>query len=123
MKQFNLEEYLKNPNKKVVTRDGRNVKIHCTDYIVGFGPIIAKVEGNNFSQMFYSDGRASRCEESSYDLFFVPEKHEGWMNVYRDRDTGATSFGAILYTSREEAEEVGKTDDYYAATAKIEWEE
>lgn len=122
MKQFNLDEYIKNPSKQVVTRDGRNVKIHCTDYI-GFGPIIAKVEGNDFSQMFYSDGRPCRCEGSTYDLFFAPEKHEGWINVYRDRDTGATSFGAILYTSREEAEEVGKTDVYYAATAKIEWEE
>ena len=33
MKQFNLEEYLNNPSKKVVTRDGRAVKIYCTDYI------------------------------------------------------------------------------------------
>ena len=122
MKQFNLDEYIKNPSRQVVTRDGRNVKILCTDYI-GFGPIIAKVEGNSYSQMFYSDGRACRCEESTYDLFFVTEKHEGWINVYRDRDTGATSFGAILYTSREEAEDVGKTDVYYTATAKIEWEE
>ena len=122
MKQFNLEEYLKNPNRKIVTRDGRNVKIHCTDYI-GFGPIIAKVEGNNFSQMFYSDGRASRCEESTYDLFFALEKHEGWINVYRDRDTGITNLGVILYTSREEAEEAGEGDIYYVSTAKIEWEE
>ena len=28
MKQFNLEEYLKNPSRKVVTRDGRAVKIY-----------------------------------------------------------------------------------------------
>ena len=111
MERFNLDEYIKNPSKRVVTRDGRNVKILCTDYI-GFGPIIAKVEGNNFSQMFYSDGKSCWCEESAYDLFFAPEKYEGWINVYRDRDTGATSFGAILYTSREEAEEVGKTDVY-----------
>ena len=26
MKQFNVEEYHKNPSKKVVTRDGRNVQ-------------------------------------------------------------------------------------------------
>lgn len=121
MKQFNLDEYIKNPSKQVVTRDGRSVKIHCTDYI-GHGPIIAKVEGDNFSRMFYSDGRSCWFEESTYDLFFAPEKHGGWMNVYRDGN-GITSFGAILHTSREEAEEVGKTDDYYAATAKIEWEE
>lgn len=27
MIQFNLKEYLKNPNRKVITRDGRDVKI------------------------------------------------------------------------------------------------
>ena len=26
MKQFNLDEYLKNPNRKIITRDGRNVR-------------------------------------------------------------------------------------------------
>lgn len=31
MKEFNLNEYLKNPSQKVVTRDGRNVRIICTD--------------------------------------------------------------------------------------------
>ena len=32
MTQFNLEEYIKNPSRKVVTREGRNVnRILCTD--------------------------------------------------------------------------------------------
>ena len=31
MRFFNLEEYLKNPSQKVVTRDGREVRIICTD--------------------------------------------------------------------------------------------
>ena len=31
MRQFNLEEYIKNPNKRVVTRDGHDVRIVCTD--------------------------------------------------------------------------------------------
>lgn len=118
MKQFNLDEYIKNSSKRVVTRDGRNVKILCTDYI-GFGPIIAKVEGNSYSQMFYSDGRACRCEESTYDLFFAPEKHEGWANIY-----GKFLAGSI-FSTKEEAEEyvkrVGTKD--FVATAKIEWEE
>ncbi len=33
MEQFNLEEYLKNSNRKVVTRDGKSVRIVCTDMI------------------------------------------------------------------------------------------
>ena len=32
MKEFNLKEYLENPERKVVTRDGKSVKIHCTNY-------------------------------------------------------------------------------------------
>ena len=123
MKQFNLEEYLKNPSKKVVTRDRKAVKIHCTNYD-SRQPIIAEIEGHNDSQSFTKDGRYYIDDRNSpYDLFFAPEKHEGWLNVYRHTDTEEVTFGAILYTSREEAEEVGKTDVYYAATAKIEWEE
>ena len=123
MKQFNLEEYLANPKKKVVTRDGRNVKIHCTDYIEA-QHIIAKIENYSYSTSFYNDGKyCSDKSVSHLDLFFAPEKHEGWLNVYRNTDTGTVGFGAKLYTSREEAEKSGKTSSYYVATAKIEWEE
>ena len=121
MRPFNLDEYIKNPSKQVVTRDGRNVKILCTDY-VGFGPIIAKVEGNSFSQMFYSDGRACRCEKSTYDLFFAPEKYEGWINLYKCPN----SIGFYVsnpFSSEEEAVKTGKTSHKYLKTVKIEWEE
>ena len=43
MKQFSLEEYLKNPSRKVVTRDGRKARIVCTD-AMGDYPLIALVE-------------------------------------------------------------------------------
>ena len=126
MRQFSLEEYLKNPSKKVVTRDGKSVRIRCTDRKDADYSIVALIDSKGKEEIlsytkngyFYYDGR-----KDVNDLFFAPEKHEGWINVYRDRDAGTVSFGAILYTSREEAEEVGKTDVYYAATAKIEWEE
>ena len=121
MKQFSLKEYLNNPSKKVVTRDGRNVKFLCTDYI-GFGPIIAKVEGTDFSQMFYSDGRASRYEESPYDLFFVTEKHEGWINLYRNED-GISWLSPNYFASKEEAEKEGKAYTCSVTTIKIEWED
>ena len=123
MKQFNLEEYLKDPSKKVVTRDRKAVKIHCTNYD-SRQPIIAEIEGHNYSQSFTKDGRYYIDDRNSpYDLFFTPEKHEGWLNVYRHTDTGEVTFGAILHTSREKAEKIGRADGYYAATAKIEWEE
>ena len=52
MKPFNLEEYLKDPNRKIVTRDGRNVTIHCTNYCIK--PIIAQIEGLDYSDSFFS---------------------------------------------------------------------
>ena len=123
MKQFNLEEYLKNLSKKVVTRDRKAVKIYCTNYD-SRQPIIAEIEGHNYSQSFTKDGRYYIDDRNSpYDLFFAPEKHEGWLNVYRHTDTGEVTFGAILHTSREKAEKIGRADGYYAATAKVEWEE
>ena len=125
MKQFSLEEYIKNPSKKVVTRDGRSVRIRCTDRIDPYFPIVALINTESGEDIvgYTSNGLHWLGAKTDYDLFFAPEKHEGWINVYRDKDTGMMSFGAILYTSREEAEDVGKTDVYYAATAKIEWEE
>ena len=122
MKQFNLEEYLANPSKKVVTRDRKAVKIHCTNYD-SCQPIIAEIEGHNYSQSFTKDGKYFINRKDNRDLFFAPEKHEGWLNVYRHTGTGEVTFGAILHTSREKAEKMGRADGYYVATAKIEWEE
>ena len=123
MKPFNLEEYLKNPSKKVVTREGKAVKIHCTNFASG-QPIIATMGDEEYSYSFSKDGRFMRgMYKSCHDLFFVPEKHERWINVYRDRDMKIATSGVKLYTSREEAEKVGKTNSYYITTAKIEWEE
>ena len=124
MKPFNLEEYLKNPSKKVVTRRGKAVKIHCTNHASN-RPIIAQVEGSDYSESFTEDGKTiiSNNVISKDDLFFASEKHEGWLNVYRHTDTEEVTFGAILHTSREKAEKIGRADDRYVATAKIEWEE
>ena len=119
MKRFNLEEYLKNPSRKVVTRDGRSVKIHCTNYI-GAYPIIAQVEGYGYSTNFCKDGRSVIGEESPRDLFFAPERKEGWINLYKD-DRGYISTGSV-HTSKEKARtQVGRGD--YLTTIKIEWEE
>ena len=120
MKQFNLEEYLKNPSKKVVTRDGESVRIICTDYY-GEKPIIAKIEESEYSYPFYEDGRfLSFGESSNCDLFFAPEKHEGWVNVYRIGGIGGLGCRCI-FDSEEKARQCA--DEGAIATAKIEWEE
>lgn len=123
MKQFNLEECLANPSKKVVTRDGRSVRIVCTDFDNPNFPVIGEVKGSKLPCSFTKEGMFNRFEEDDSDIFFAPQKYEGWLNVYRNTDTGEVTFGAILHTSREKAEKMGRADGYYVATAKIEWEE
>ena len=122
MKPFDLKEYLANPNKKVVTRDGRNVTIYCTNYYYQH-PIIAQIEGEERSHAFRETGQYNYYGESIGDLFFAPEKHEGWAIICGD------SFVGEICPSKEIAEK--KAEDFLkvvspkksVAIAKIEWEE
>ena len=118
MKQFNLDEYLKNPSRKVVTRDGRSVKIYCTNYL-GNHPVIAQVENSIYSSSFDEKGRYVDDGESSRDLFFAPEKHEGWVNIYKDDDHFYASMD--IFKTKEKAEALSCSS--CIATVKIEWEE
>ena len=121
MKQFNLEEYLKNPLKRVVTRDGRNVKILCINFTKA-QHIIAQIEGNDYSIAFHKDGIFVNGCESNCDLFFAPEKEEGWINSFSDVVHDRVSSYSI-FKSKEDAEKSGKGQSDYVTTIKIEWEE
>ena len=128
MKPFNLEEYLANPSRKIVTRDGRKVRIICTD-AKGVFPIIALVErcdatfGTVEEPITYTKGGDYYSgKEHIFDLFFAPEKHEGWVHLYRT-ETSSQYVTSNLYNSEEKAIEIGRTSENYIATTKIEWEE
>ena len=127
MKQFNLEEYLRDPNKKVVTRDGRNVRIICTDRQGGDHPILALCTMSNESENLYSflpNGRMylNADADTCMDLFFAPEKHEGWVNLF---NLSEGPYLGSVYSSKEVAEAMSKKCGLhpYIATIKIEWEE
>ena len=125
MKPFNLEEHLKNPSRKVVTRDGRSARIICTDAKNNY-PIVALIETpigkEGLPCVYKKDGTYLQGEKLSCDLFFAPEKHEGWLNIYRS-ESGFYLRGNP-YKSKEEAEEVAKANyKTFCTTVKIEWEE
>ena len=127
MKEFNLEEYLANPSRKVVTRDGRPVRIICTDCKMA-QPIIAIVnEGrpHMIITSFWKNGRhISNSTKNDLDLFFAPTKHEAWINLYRICSAGVKYPGCRLFNTEKEAKQgVSIKDDRYIATIKIEWEE
>lgn len=121
MKEFNLKEYLENPSKKVITRDGSAVKIHCTNFN-SCQPIIAEIEGHNYSRSFTKDGRYYVEDRNSpYDLFFAPTKHTDYINLYRNG--GCYFLGGGVYTSEENAKYIADRDNQYITTIKVECEE
>lgn len=125
MKPFNLEEYLKNPSQKVVTRNGKEVRIICTDSKQDY-PIIALVKINEKTEStiyLKENGRWNDDIEDEWDLFFPTIKREGWVNIYECKNDTRTL--GCLFSSEEEAIEnklIGHVSGYIK-TIKIEWEE
>ena len=109
-----------------MTRDGRNARIICTDRTdnVNFYHIIAllkdKFKEKEIAFYYTMDGRCSDNHENKFDLFFAPEKHEGWINVSRE-EYGYE--GGLIYDSKEDAEKIAKVNKCCIATIKVEWEE
>ena len=127
MKQFNLKSYIANP-RKVITRDGRNVRILCVD-AKGDYPVVALIpdgEGEykrDSPEAYTEDGYNYSGRISSLDLFFAPEIHEGWANVFGGADGNSYVGDSRIFKSKEDAEKEGKKWKDYIVTVKIEWEE
>ena len=125
MKPFNLEEYLKNPTKKIITGSGKSVRIVCTNKLDSTTPIIALIYkgAEEVIQLYTKEGKVTNkypCFE--YDLFFAPVKKSGWINLYKINSI--ISPGPQAYNSKEEAESAATGNkSNYISTIKIEWEE
>ena len=127
MKQFNLSEYLENPSREIVTRDGHSVRIVCVNAnIIDDGntyPIVALVKKKDNTDdilSFTNNGVYIVGEEDEFDLFFKPTQKEGWANVYRDFNNEII-VGSV-YETKEEA--LNKKDSVrYIDTVLIKWEE
>ena len=123
MKPFNLEEYLKNPTKKVITGSGKSVRIICTNKLDSTTPIIALIYkgAEEVIQLYTKEGRiTSKYPCFEYDLFFAPVKKEGWINLFKVNSTMTTG---EIYNTEEEAKSAIAKSLVYISTVKIEWEE
>nr|DAK90140.1 MAG TPA: hypothetical protein [Caudoviricetes sp.] len=129
MKQFSLEEYLKNPTKSIITRDGQIVRIICTDRDDEDEPIVALVrhEEGEAVMKFNENGEYFSMNEGPCpcDLFFAPEtktKKVGWMNVCKYGDNQHFSLaGGVIHPTREQA--LTERPDYVVDTIQIRWKE
>ena len=123
MKPFNLEEYLKNPSRKIVTRDGRNVRIICTDRKDADYPIVVLVSNKSETgedTLYYTEeGNFHTTGISTFDLFFAPEKKEGWINLFRDPIDNGIYCSRIYPTKERAMDSIGA----FYTTIKVEWEE
>lgn len=124
MKPFSLEEYLKNSDRRVVTRDGRSVRIICTNRLDDNYQVIALIN-NLDSEKCYSYTRFGKLycyqnRDCELDLLFAPEKKSGWINVYRGNGGYNTFVCNRIFATKEEAQ---KEKRDIIATIKIEWEE
>lgn len=127
MEQFSLEKYLKNPERKIITRTGIPVRIICTNRKSENCPIIALIQddADNYEGVYYYtiDGKwvIRGCE--SMDLFFAPTKRKGWINIYKNDITGAIFTTGIIYSSKDDALENKVALSAYIGSDEIEWEE
>ena len=128
MKPFNLEKYLANPSRKLVTREGRDARIICTDRKVDsytnctIVALVANKEGYEMCVCFTKNGKYIDGFDGPYDLFFAPEKKEGWINIYKNIVNNRLP-SIMVFNTKEEAIKSIFNQDCYIDTIKIEWEE
>lgn len=114
LKPFDLEAAKQ--GKPVCTRDGRKARIICFDAkFPKTGNIVTLVEKENGEEVtlyHYDDWHCSIGR--AYALMMLPEKKEGWVNVYND---------SLIYDTKEEA--LNRRSEFrgYIDTVKICWEE
>ena len=101
--------------KPVCTRDGRKARIICFDK-KGAYPIVALVNDYNeeeYIKNYDEFGKKFIGGETSDDLMMLPEKKEGWINVYKER----------CYETKEEAIRHIAPGTHYIDTIRVKWED
>ena len=125
LKPFDLEKA--KAGKPVCTRDGRKARIICFD-LKGRNHLIAAavlgLNGIEGIETYLKNGAYRKDMESGIDLMMLPEKKEGWVNVFNHGNNDAY-VGNMIYRTKELAENAALQMNgvKYIATVKIEWEE
>lgn len=107
MKKFNLEEYKKHPNRKIVDGTGHSVRIVCTD-CKGDYPIVTLVSTEGFgkhsiiefTRSYSSTGEYDFKCDSNYNLYFVTKK----VIRYSIYNADENYMYANIYDTKEAAE-------------------
>lgn len=124
LKEFDLEAA--KAGKPVCTRDGRKARIISFDRHGEDCPIIALVVDSKNAECeevidYTLDGICNEniINHNKYDLMMLPQKKEGWINIYKDFEDTV----CCAYLTKEDALKNRSIEDGYITTIKIEWEE
>lgn len=79
--------------------------------------------GIEFVFSWTQQGKSVILNDTSNDLFFAPEKHEGWVNIYKSKYDGYELSQVYQRKEDAETEKYINDSDVYVTTTKIEWEE
>ena len=112
LKPFDLEAA--KAGKTVCTRDGRKARIICfdRDWDMHIVALVTDPSGESI-HCYLSNGKVDSDKQNDEDLMMLPEKKEGWINVYKER----------IYSTKEEAIEATYDGVTYIDTINISWEE
>lgn len=125
LRPFDLEAA--KAGKPVCTRDGRKVRIISFDAKRKDGKnIIALVPSKEYPGFedlvaYPNNGNYHGGHENDGDLMMLPQKKEGWVNIYTSFDGVET--GINVYETEEIAKKNVDNSTSYLGTIKIEWEE
>ena len=123
LKPFDLQAA--KSGKPVCTRDGRKARIICYDRNDLY-PIVALIEcedGKEIIGAYSNGGQTEIYEIKGTDLMMLPEKKEGWVNLYRDEESKRVYCGEFIFSEREKAEKHYECNDTKVATVPVNWEE
>lgn len=128
MERFTLEKHLADPTRKVVTRDGREARIICTDRDSSFPVIFLVRRETGATESVFAANENGICsigvELCDYDLFFAPKKQSRWVYLYEMlfKDGETKVYVSHAYINKEIAISNMESNDGFALT-EITWEE
>ena len=123
LKPFDLQKAKE--GKPVCTRDGRKARIICfnRNWDMNIVALVSDPLGESV-HYYLSNGKVDFYKQNDEDLMMLPEKKEGWINIYKGDDK-RVAITSNAYATQEEA--LDKANEVleatYITTNKIEWEE
>ena len=135
LKPFDIEAA--KAGKPVCTRDGRKARIlcfdrFCCDEISTIVACVLSKDGKDENVIIYSSDGFMVDKQHPYAevLMMLPEKKEGWINIYNADTTFYYVDGRVFETkdeavkeAKEEVEKEQREKNEYIDTIRVEWEE